>query len=162
MLNPRHKLRYFEKAGWTAAWISDARELVNEEFKSEYAAYVPPISAPSAKKRKRKVNVIYFHIVLQALTHLQAVYDDDKFSLDKLSDVETTSLKNKLDAYLDAPCVDTDDPLGWWSENRHIYPRLWRMARDYLTIPGMSLLPNNSISVSNLLLRHHRFRQVLL
>lgn len=147
-------MRYFEKAGWDAAWIRDARKLVNKEFKSEYAAYVPPVAAPSAK-RKRKVKFINSYILRQRLTRPQAAFSDDGFSPDELSDVETSSLKNELEAYLDAPRVDTDDPLGWWSENRHLYPRLWRMARDYLTIPGAPHLSDITLSATNLFPSHH-------
>ena len=31
------------------------------------------------------------------------------------------------------------DPLKWWHDNRHVYPVLYRMALDYLSIPGESL-----------------------
>jgi hypothetical protein len=49
-------------------------------------------------------------------------------------DEETMS---ELDRYLATGRIkDVKDPLAWWYENRGSYPRLWRMARDYLTIPG--------------------------
>ena len=58
-------------------------------------------------------------------------------------DVDTM---NELDCYL-ATCriKDVKDPLAWWYENRGSYPRLWWMARDYLTIPGTSLAPYTTI-----------------
>jgi len=31
------------------------------------------------------------------------------------------------------------NPLKWWHDNRHVYPTLYRMALDYLSIPGESL-----------------------
>jgi hypothetical protein len=44
---------------------------------------------------------------------------------------------SELDRYLQTKVVkDVEAPLAWWYENRGSYPRLWRMARDYLTIPG--------------------------
>ena len=44
---------------------------------------------------------------------------------------------SELDRYLSTARIkDVKDPLFWWYENRGTYPRLWRMARDYLTIPG--------------------------
>lgn len=50
-----------------------------------------------------------------------------------------TVLKDELDTFLDLPCEDVDgDPLGWWSKNRIKYPRLSRMALDYLCAPGTS------------------------
>ena len=64
-----------------------------------------------------------------------------------MSSSEEEDFMTKLDRYLSTARVkDIDDPLSWWYENRGTYPRLWRMARDYLTIPGMwykSLTSNN-------------------
>ena len=43
----------------------------------------------------------------------------------------------ELDQYLKSPRIkDVKDPLKWWYENRGLYPRLSRMARDFLMIPG--------------------------
>ena len=45
----------------------------------------------------------------------------------------------ELDHYLKSARVkDVNDPLQWWHDNRGSYPRLSRMARDFLTIPGES------------------------
>lgn len=35
-LHPRHKLKYFERAGWSASRISNAREQLEEEFNANY------------------------------------------------------------------------------------------------------------------------------
>ena len=44
---------------------------------------------------------------------------------------------DELDRYLSAGCIKgVEDPLKWWYENQASYPRLSRMAKDYLTIPG--------------------------
>jgi hypothetical protein len=44
---------------------------------------------------------------------------------------------DELDRYLAAAVEENvTDPLGWWYENRFLYPRLYRMGLDYLTIPG--------------------------
>ncbi len=57
-------------------------------------------------------------------------------SLDTSSD--GGELKDELERYLSTGWIKSvDDPLAWWYENRTSYPRLWRMARDYHTIPGM-------------------------
>ena len=40
VLHPKHKLKYFEKQGWDKEWINTAEEIVREEFKKNYAAYV--------------------------------------------------------------------------------------------------------------------------
>ena len=37
VLHPRHKLQYFEKAGWEESWIKTSREIVCTEFDQTYA-----------------------------------------------------------------------------------------------------------------------------
>ena len=48
----------------------------------------------------------------------------------------------EMDHYLKSARVKgVSDPLQWWVDNRGSYPRLARMARDFLTIPGKSFNP---------------------
>lgn len=47
---------------------------------------------------------------------------------------------DELDAFLMEACVDVVDAVAWWYDHRKAYPRLSRMALDYLTIPGMCSL----------------------
>lgn len=35
-MQPRHKLRYFEKAGWPKNWVEDVVEMVREEYNLNY------------------------------------------------------------------------------------------------------------------------------
>jgi hypothetical protein len=55
-----------------------------------------------------------------------------------LSAPATTELRDELDQYLsmDPEHVSAKDVFSWWYERRGAYPRLHRMALDYLTIPG--------------------------
>ena len=46
-------------------------------------------------------------------------------------------IRDELDKYLAQPLEGTGDPLQWWTERAPLFPRLSRMARDYLSIPGM-------------------------
>lgn len=67
--------------------------------------------------------------------------------------------ENELDRYLGSRRVkNVQDPLKWWYDHRDVYPCLWRMARDYLTVPGMysvssfhiyklTFLPASSVAV---------------
>jgi len=41
-----------------------------------------------------------------------------------------------LDIYLQSKVEKVIDPLKWWYNNCHIYPTLYHMALDYLSIPG--------------------------
>jgi hypothetical protein len=43
---------------------------------------------------------------------------------------------SELDRYLSADVESVVNALAWWDEKRAIYPRLSRMAFDYLSIPG--------------------------
>jgi hypothetical protein len=47
----------------------------------------------------------------------------------------TTS--DELRLYLSSPPEEVLHPLRWWYEKRLLYPRLHRMALDYLSIPGL-------------------------
>lgn len=64
---------------------------------------------------------------------------DDEISIDSDSDsgADEEGFLTELDHYLMSGRVkDVKDPLQWWFDNRGSYPRLSRMARDFLTIPG--------------------------
>ena len=47
-----------------------------------------------------------------------------------------TELCGELDRYLSMDPEHVTDVLAWWYARRAIYPRLHRMALDYLMIPG--------------------------
>jgi hypothetical protein len=72
-----------------------------------------------------------------------------------MADTSDSSLDNdefmdELDRYLSTGRIkNITDPLQWWIENQGAYPRLWRMARDYLTIPGVYH------TTSSIAQRHH-------
>jgi hypothetical protein len=61
------------------------------------------------------------------------VFDD----LPSISAPIASKLKDELKQYLECPVEDVKDVLLWWIKNRAVYPRLSRMALDYLSIPGM-------------------------
>ena len=50
-------------------------------------------------------------------------------------------LRGELDRYLSTDPKHVTDALAWWYEHKHVYPRLYWMAMDYLSIPGMFLSP---------------------
>ena len=60
-------------------------------------------------------------------------------ALPTLSEPTKAALFDELTRYLSAPVERTLNPLLWWVEKQAIYPRLSRMARDYLSIPGKSV-----------------------
>ena len=46
------------------------------------------------------------------------------------------SRSSELREYLRKPVENIKDPLKWWIASRHVYPNLFRMALDYLSILG--------------------------
>jgi hypothetical protein len=61
------------------------------------------------------------------------IFDD----LPALTAPKLTELCDKLVRYLSTNPEQVKDVLLWWHEHASMYPRLSRMALDYLTIPGM-------------------------
>ena len=57
-------------------------------------------------------------------------------NLPALSAPSKADLRDELDRYLSMDPVHVTDAIAWWYEKRSVYPRLHRMALDYLTIPG--------------------------
>ena len=51
-------------------------------------------------------------------------------------------LHSELDRYLGTDPEHVTDALAWWYEHKHVYPCLYQMALDYLSIPGMFSNPN--------------------
>ena len=60
------------------------------------------------------------------------LFDD----LPALSAPPKSELRDELDRYLSTDPEHVTDAFAWWYERRSVYPRLHRMALDYLTIPG--------------------------
>ena len=50
------------------------------------------------------------------------------------------SQPSEVEEYLHKPVENVKDPLKWWVANCHIYPKLYCMALDYLSIPGKFLI----------------------
>jgi hypothetical protein len=63
---------------------------------------------------------------------IQNIFDH----LPALSAPKTKELRDELARYLSTDPEQVDDVLLWWHERKSMYPRLSRMALDYLTIPG--------------------------
>ena len=57
-------------------------------------------------------------------------------NLPSLSVAKKSAIADEITRYLASPPEATANALLWWVEKEHLYPRLSRMARDYLSIPG--------------------------
>ena len=71
---------------------------------------------------------------LQRSSSTNNIFDD----LPALSAPSKADLRDELDTYLSTDPEHVTNAIAWWYEKRYVYPRLHRMALDYLTIPGES------------------------
>ena len=69
-------------------------------------------------------------------TYLQVynIFDD----LPALAAPRVAELRDELARYLSTDPEQVKDVLLWWNDRKASYPRLSRMALDYLSIPGKS------------------------
>jgi hypothetical protein len=59
---------------------------------------------------------------------------------------------------LSPPCDENTNPLEWWKSNESQYPRLSKMARDFLAIPSTSVPSEQCFSTSKNLITDKRNR----
>ena len=65
----------------------------------------------------------------------------------------------KQSLYILSPtCNEDTDPLEWWKINENQYPRLSKMARDFLAIPSTSVPSEQCFSISKNLITNQRNR----
>jgi hAT family C-terminal dimerisation region len=72
-----------------------------------------------------------------------------------MDDTPTSSPDDELQHYLATDVEDVKDGLMWWHERHATFPRLSRMARDYLAIPGEYLAFSYLSEVLNYLSHSH-------
>jgi hypothetical protein len=58
-------------------------------------------------------------------------------NLPALAAPSNSELRDELDRYLSSDPEVVQDVIKWWSKRTDQFPCLSRMARDYLSIPGM-------------------------
>jgi hypothetical protein len=126
-LHPKFRWTWFEtKWNDRPEWIQRAKELVQELWNTEYrnvTIHQPSEKEPPQKRQKTNPNPFEQFIQQQAST------------------VPVTATRgDEYEAWqsLEAVNVAIDDPLAYWHENRHQYPRLSKMALDILTVQPMS------------------------
>ena len=109
-------------------------EIVREEFKRNYEEYLPrKTKASGPQLSKKAVGIIYSHLFYLFKSFQSRNNDSD----DPESSSSSSDEEEFADRYLTSGRIKgVDDPIRWWHENQASYPRLSRMAKDYLTIPG--------------------------
>jgi hypothetical protein len=62
-------------------------------------------------------------------------------------DPSCVSGQTELNAYMQVQQLSNDtDPLMWWKQHQQEFPRLVRMARQYLAVPASSASPERLFS----------------
>ncbi|KAF5324122.1 hypothetical protein D9619_011280 [Psilocybe cf. subviscida] len=143
VLDPQHKLEYFTKAGWEQEWINAARNIVRDEYDRTYALREVDdpveISKPNVFASSDDANIFDNLPVLTA-------------------PAPESDAKDELNAYLAEKTEKVKDLCRWWYERRSTYPRLYRMALDYHTIPATSVDVERVFSEGRIILSHLRSR----
>jgi hypothetical protein len=115
ILHPGHKTKWI-----TQSLKKDHREHVvsmfNELFEKEYQ-HLAPTRTPEPD--------------LPPTTAANHLVDDDYYD-----PPEDLAKKDEIKAYFELPQRPVADPLLWWIVRKDEYPRLAKMALDYLTIPS--------------------------
>lgn len=95
---------------------------------------------------RRYANLTYFnrqtHFFKQIVESLATCSSSSNIfdNLPALKPTVSTELEDELVTYLSTKRdLDVVDALRWWYERKHLYPHLYRMALDYLSIPGKLL-----------------------
>ena len=136
VLHPRHKLEYFKKRDWEAVWIDTAQQIVREEFDRSYSSL--DVAGDGADMQV-DTDLVVSHLsllVLVCVDFLLKVLSESTNIFDNLPDLAPSDRRDELDRYLASDVENITDALMWWYERRAAFPRLSRMARDYLSIPG--------------------------
>ena len=90
---------------------------------------------------KERLVFIKFFISFCHSRAFQSQKDDSDDSESSSSSSDEEGFADELNRYLSSGRIKgVDDPVKWWHENQASYPRLSRMAKDFLTIPGKLLI----------------------
>ena len=116
IIDPRIKMAYHEREGWEEEWVRDAKAAIQGAFSAyDNATMVQREEVPPKEASE---------------TFMARAY--------KRRHVHRT---NELESYLgeeEAEHFPEFDVLQWWRRHSTTYPRLSRMARDYLAVPSTS------------------------
>nr|GAT43317.1 predicted protein [Mycena chlorophos] len=161
ILHPRYRLSYFRDARWLEEWIVAATTLLRERFEERYNKPPAPASEPSTPVTSEQEQEFTspVKVTLTPVLHIMTLiyfeaknrYKDPSFKAPTAA-----ALGDEIERYLASPVEDVQDPIQWWIERKAVYPRLSRMAIDYLLIPATSISVERLFSRGRLILNHTR------
>jgi hypothetical protein len=144
VLHPRHKLSYFKNAGWEHEWVVAAEQIVRAEFKRSYEKHEDCEDCEEGRSSDEEgvnTQVRYFFVMSRHDFTIYAGVIKHLRQHISTKEAKRSELRDELDTYLSSDPEYVDDVLVWWSERRRTFPRLSRMALDYLTLPGKCYEP---------------------
>ncbi|EKM78496.1 hypothetical protein AGABI1DRAFT_60708, partial [Agaricus bisporus var. burnettii JB137-S8] len=145
ILNPRHKLRYFRQSGRGEGWIKESRAMLEIQWEISYAH--KPLPAEFKPTKTGKTSIVYEDRIM---------FDPRVFNGALVSE---SAIHDELEHYLSTEEFEEfTDPIGWWKGKTLTFPRLSRMAIDYLTIPATAVKVGRIFSEGRSLLSHTRNR----
>ncbi|TFY73221.1 hypothetical protein EWM64_g10791 [Hericium alpestre] len=139
VLHPAYKLKYFHDHGWEPEWIETAWQLVRDGWDHSYASVELEADEIEEAEGPAKPSQNMF---------------DNMASISR----PTRAPQDELTRYLTAATENVPDPILWWKTHKSLYPRLYHMAIDYLTIPATSVAVERLFSCGRILIPHLRNR----
>jgi hypothetical protein len=135
-LHPTYRWKAIEKL-WSGhkdsrQWLDKAKHLLQEAWRGKYQYLELPeesIPAPQAKRHCKGLNAFERFTQSTRTADEVATEDEAKSSADEYT--QWLSTPESADS-------DVEDPIQYWHAHRHRYPRLSRMALDFLTVQAMS------------------------
>jgi hAT family C-terminal dimerisation region len=137
VLHPGLKLEYFRQQNWEEYWISNAEHLVCEEYIISYEGKEGlKATVPDAVSHCYSTHPICLTTILQ-----DGDSNNNGFTtfVNILVTKVVASRTSEDDRYLRKLVENVKDPLKWWIANKHVYPKLFHMVLDFLSIPGIFL-----------------------
>jgi hypothetical protein len=132
-LHPAYKWAYFEHTWDThPEWVDKAKEMVYRVWRTEYANSDILSQADESDDQRPAKRRKFFSPFEANSRHMPARYDSSDDEAVKGDEYETWQGSRE------ASDRRVRDPITYWHERRLKYPRLSRMALDFLTIQPMS------------------------
>lgn len=147
ILDPRHKMKSFKKTEWGKEMEVGSFAKFEKIYKEFYG--------------KQELEIV------DNQQHLMDLDDDgDNSDAESIIDIssyydskKSSSWREEICRYLEAPCANAETDIAqWWRQHCEIYPKLSKMARDYLSIQATSVPSERLFSKAGLTIRKHRNR----
>ncbi|OWT42269.1 reverse transcriptase [Pochonia chlamydosporia 170] len=140
-LHPAFRWGYFENE-WkdNTKWVTKAKQMVREVWETEYRNLQidssPVVHEPAAKRQRKYYNPFQAYCERTRPVSRCGRVKEEGSSPARI-DVDVDELELWQSSREDGDS-DIRDPITYWHERRRGYPRLSRMALDFLTIQPMS------------------------